>query len=141
MAVDQRAIVYRDDVCPDPATVVALYRAAALSRPLDDLARIKRMYDAANLILTAWDGERLVGVLRAWNDGGFLAYIADLAVHPEYQGRGIGRELLRQATASDPNVTFLLHAAPTAMAFYRHTGWQPMSNAWRWPRAGEAPRT
>ena len=141
MEAEQRVIDFRDDVRPEPAVIVELYRAAALRRPLDDLARIARMYDAANLILTAWEGARLAGVLRAWNDGGFLAYIADLAVHPDYQGRGIGRELLRRATESDQEVIFLLHAAPTAMAFYRHTGWQPMANAWRWPRVGVAPRT
>lgn len=131
---EQGEIVYRDDRRPDTATIIALYRAAALSRPLDDPARIARMYDAANLILTAWDGDRLAGILRAWNDGGFLAYIADLAVDPAYQGRGIGRELLRRAVESDPEIIFLLHAAPTAMEFYRHVGWRAMQNAWVWPR-------
>ena len=103
-------------------------------RPVHDAARLQRMLDHANLTLTAWDGERLVGIVRVWNDGGFLAYIADLAVHPDYQGHGIGRELLRRVTSADPEIIYLLHAAPTAMEFYRHTGWRAMSNAWVWPR-------
>lgn len=127
-------ITYRDDLRPEPERIVALYRAAALNRPLDDPARIGRMYNAANLVLTAWVGAQLVGILRAWSDGGFLAYIADLAVDPAQQRRGIGRELLRRAVASDPEVIYLLHAAPTAMDFYRHTGWRAMENAWVWPR-------
>lgn len=132
----QDDIAYRDDRRPETAAIIALYRAAALRRPLDEPARIARMYDAANLVLTAWAGERLVGILRAWSDGGFLAYIADLAVDPTYQRRGIGRELLRRATSSDPELIYLLHAAPTAMDFYRHTGWRAMGNAWVWPREG-----
>ncbi len=130
----QGDIEYRDDRRPETAVIIALYRAAALNRPLDDPARIERMYGAANLVLTAWAGEHLVGILRAWSDGGFLASIADLAVDPAYQGRGIGRELLRRATASDPELIYLLHAAPTAIDFYRHTGWRAMGNAWVWPR-------
>ena len=125
---------YRDDRRPEVASIIALYRAAALNRPLDEPARIERMYDAANVVLTAWAGADLVGILRAWSDGGFLTYIADLAVDPAYQGRGIGRELLRRATTSDPELIYLLHAAPTAMDFYRHTGWRAMGNAWVWPK-------
>jgi ribosomal protein S18 acetylase RimI-like enzyme len=134
---EQGDIDYRDDRRPAIAQIIALYRAAALNRPLDEPARIERMYEAANLVLTAWDGEQLVGILRAWSDGGFLAYIADLAVDPAYQRRGIGRELLRRATASDPSLIYLLHAAPTAMDFYRHTGWRAMNNAWVWPRGNQ----
>lgn len=130
---EQSDIIYRDDRRPELAAIVALYRAAELNRPLDDPGRIARMYDAANVVLSAWHGDALVGILRAWSDGGFLAYIADLAVDPAYQRRGIGRELLRRATAADPDLVYLLHAAPTAMEFYRHTGWRAMTNAWAWP--------
>lgn len=134
MDAAEASIAYRDDVRPEAATIATLYRAAGLARPNDDLARIGRMYAAANVVLTAWCAGELVGILRAWDDGGFLAYIADLAVHPDHQRRGIGRELLRRAVESDPQVTFLLHAAPEAMTFYPRLGWQPMDNAWRWPR-------
>ena len=127
-------IAYRDDARPPAATIAALYRAAALARPVDDLVRIARMYAAANLVLTAYDGADLVGILRAWSDGGFLGYIADLAVHPDYQRRGIGRELLRRAVASDTDVQFLLHAAPAAANYYGHIGWVARPNSWGWPR-------
>lgn len=130
----ETVIVYRDDQRPATAAIIALYRAAALARPVDDRERIARMYAAANLVLTAWDGEALVGILRAWSDGGFLGYIADLAVHPEYQRQGIGRELLRRAIASNTAVTFLLNAAPEAKDYYEHIGWQAVTNGWIWRR-------
>ena len=127
-------VTYRDDVRPEPATIAALYRAASLNRPNDDLDRIRRMYSAANLVLTAWDEARFVGILRAWSDDGFVGYIADLAIHPDYQRLGIGRELLRRAVASNTEVTFILNAAPLAADYYQHIGWQRVENGWIWRR-------
>lgn len=126
------AITYRDDLRPTPAVIAALYKAAALNRPNDDLTRIKSMYDTANLVLTAWAGEQLVGILRAWSDGGFLAYIADLAVDPAQQRRGIGRELLRRATDTNPDLIYLLHAAPAAVNYYPRVGWEQAPSSWVW---------
>jgi ribosomal protein S18 acetylase RimI-like enzyme len=131
---DSAGIDYRDDLWPEPATIAELYRIAPLERPIDDLGRIERMYASANLVLTAWDSQTLVGILRAWSDGGFFGYIADLAVHPDYQHQGIGRELLRRAVASNTEVTFFLHAAPIARDYYPHIGWLKMDNAWGWRR-------
>ena len=130
----REAIDFRDAARPDAATIAALYRAAALARPVDDLRRIATMYAAANLIITAWHGSDLVGILRAWSDGAFFGYIADLAVHPDHQRCGIGRELLRRAVASNVEVQFLLHAAPAAADYYGHIGWQARPNSWGWPR-------
>lgn len=127
-------ITYRDDLRPAPDVIAALYLAARLERPNADLDRIARMYASANLVLTVWDGEILIGILRALSDGAFVGYIADLAVHPDYQRAGIGRTLLQQAIASNTEVQFVLRAAPTAAAYYRHIGWQDVANGWVWPR-------
>lgn len=56
-----------------------------------------RLYKAlmnSSTVLTAWDGEKLVGLLRAIDDGELLAYLHYLLVSPEYQGHGIARNLL-----------------------------------------------
>ncbi|MGC4047114.1 MAG: GNAT family N-acetyltransferase [Armatimonas sp.] len=44
----------------------------------------------------AWDGERCVGFINALSDGVFYAFIPLLEVLPEYQGQGIGGELVRR---------------------------------------------
>lgn len=133
-ATHEQSITYRDDERPTIPTIIALYGAAGLVRPIDDPARIARMYAGANLVLTAWAGETLVGILRGWTDDGFLGYIADLAVHPDHQRSGIGRELLSQALATNREVTFILNAAPEAADYYHHIGWTKIENSWRWPR-------
>jgi ribosomal protein S18 acetylase RimI-like enzyme len=127
-------IVYRTDVRPEAALIAALYRAALLLRPVDDIVRIKRMYEGSNLIVTAWSAGDLAGILRGWTDGAFDGYICDLAVHPNYQNHGIGRELLARTRATSPQVQFVLRASKIAVDYYQHIGWQKIENGWFWPR-------
>ena len=115
---------------PVPAAVAALYRAAGLGRPVDDLARLDCMFADANVVWSAWEGDRLVGVLRGWTDGAFDGYVCDLAVDPVWQGRGLGRELLRRATAANPEVQWVLRASTVAARYYEHLGWEPIGNGW-----------
>lgn len=44
--------------------------------------------------ITALDGEKEVGSARVVGDGGYQFFISDVIVRPEYQGQGIGREML-----------------------------------------------
>ena len=57
----------------------------------DRLAIAMRNYAT---VFTAWDGDRLVGLISAMDDGIMTAYIHYLLVRPEYQGKGIGTMLL-----------------------------------------------
>ncbi len=45
-------------------------------------------------VISAWDGDRLVGLIRALDDGCMMAYLHYLLVHPDYQGYGIASTLL-----------------------------------------------
>ena len=45
-------------------------------------------------VLTAWDGDTLVGLMNALSDGAMTAYFHYLLVRPEYQGQGIGTKLV-----------------------------------------------
>ena len=127
-------IEYRTDCRPATAAIIELLRAAPLVRPLDDPARIERMYAASNLVLTAWQGERLVGILRGWTDGAFDGYICDLAIHPDVQRQGVGLRLLELVRAEKPQVQFVLRASQIAKEYYEHIGWQRIENGWFWPR-------
>ncbi len=59
-------------------------------------ARLKRALDNCETVITAWDGNKLVGLINAIDDGELTAYVHYLCVNPKYQGIGIGGELLRQ---------------------------------------------
>lgn len=74
-------------------------------------------------------GRRLVGLVRVVGDGASIAYVQDLLVHPDWQRRGIGARLLRDAMERFARVRqFLLLAddAPAPRAFYEAMGLGPV---------------
>jgi ribosomal protein S18 acetylase RimI-like enzyme len=128
-------ISYRSDARPADEIIAELYRCALLNRPVQDLDRVRRMYDASNLVVTAWDGHRLAGILRGWHDGAFDGYICDLAVHPDFQRQGVGAKLLEMAREGRPEVQWILMASKIAVDYYKHLGWVKVENGWKWPRS------
>ncbi|MBS1912452.1 MAG: GNAT family N-acetyltransferase [Bacteroidetes bacterium] len=111
--------------------VAALFRASGINRPVDDIGRIARMVANANLVITARDGGRLVGIARALSDFSYCCYLSDLAVDAEYQRRGIGRELIGEVRkAIGPESMLLLLAAPRAAEYYPHIGFAHIGNGW-----------
>jgi len=120
--------------CPDLDAIRALYAASPLRRPIGDPARLQRMFDHANVIISAWDGDRLVGLLRGWTDFAFDGYICDLAVHPAHQSQGLGRRLLEAAQGTAEGVQWVLLASPLAKDYYAKVGWEAIENGWRLPR-------
>ncbi len=131
-------ITLRHDVRPDLEAIRILYAASPLRRPIGDLARLGKMFDHANVVISAWDGDRLVGLLRGWTDFAFDGYVCDLAIHPGHQKQGLGRRLLYEAAGLGPDIHWVLLASPLARDYYAHLGWQPLPNAWDLPRPGGA---
>ena len=92
-------------------------------RPVGDKDRIKSMLDHANVIITAWDQNTLVGVSRALSDFSFCCYLSDLAVDVAYQKQGIGKRLIEEThAASGLSGKLILLAAPAATEYYPKIG-------------------
>lgn len=132
---DSLPIEFRRDYRPDIELIAALYDAAPLRRPTADLPRLRQMYEAANVVLTAWQQGRLVGILRGWTDGAYHGYICDLAIAPGLQKAGIGRRLLAMALEMSPRIEWILRASVIAKDYYRHVGWERIDNGWFVKRA------
>ena len=118
-------ISYRADRRIDGVTFRDILERSGLAarRPVGDLARLERMLSAYNLMLTAWQGELLVGIATAWTDYAYSAYLADLAVAADSQKRGIGRRLVALTReAVGPQVTLILLSAPQAATYYPKIG-------------------
>lgn len=129
-------ITYRREPLPDAAAVARLFDAAGLRRPTQDLARIGRMLQHADLVLTAWHGAQLVGIARALTDFSYCCYLSDLAVDRAFQRRGIGGELLaRVRTAIGDQCNLLLLSAPEAVDYYPQQGFAPAEHAFLIRRA------
>lgn len=91
-------------------------------RPIDDLERLQKMLEFANLIITARDDGKLVGVSRSITDFGFCTYLSDLAVDEAYQKQGIGKELIKFTKNETPDAVLILLAAPAAETYYPKIG-------------------
>jgi ribosomal protein S18 acetylase RimI-like enzyme len=125
------SLIYRINAPFTAEQTADLYVKSGLSRP-KDLSRIERMVQNANVIITAWDGDQPVGLLRALTDFAFDCYLSDLAVDKNYQKRGIGKELVRQLqTFLGDEVMILLLSARDAVDFYKHIGFEePQGALW-----------
>ena len=72
----------------------------------------------------------LVGVGRALADGRDCAYLADIAVHPEHQGAGLGKAIVRELVSrSQGHKKIILYASPGTEDFYRRLGFLQMNTA------------
>lgn len=125
-------ITYRIGNDLDLASVIELYRASTLGerRPVEDSERMRLMLANANLVVTAWDGERLVGIARSVSDFSYATYLSDLAVCVSHQKQGIGRELIRRTQTAGGKASIILLSAPKAVNYYPRIGLQPHPSAW-----------
>jgi predicted N-acetyltransferase YhbS len=104
-------------------------------RPVNDLERLEAMLRNADVVATARDGARLVGVSRAITDFVYCCYLSDLAVDAAYQRQGIGQQLIEETRrgAGGEQVTLLLVAAPAAEGYYPRIGFNARTS-WNLPR-------
>jgi GNAT superfamily N-acetyltransferase len=112
--------------------VIDLYVDSTIGerRPVSERERMQRMLAEANLVVSAWDGELLVGISRSVTDWVYCTYLSDLAVRLDYQGQGIGRELVRRTRQETPEATVILLAAPKAVDYYPKIGMTQHHSAW-----------
>lgn len=122
-------ITYKSDFIPDTPQIIELYNSSGINRPTSDQARITKMYANSNLVVTAWDGEILVGIARSLTDFCYACYLSDLAVRREYQKDGIGKQLigLTKQAIGDQTMLLLL-SAPAAMDYYPKIGFEKVEN-------------
>lgn len=127
------AIEYRDDADLTAAAAIDLYNRSTLGerRPVDRPDIFEGMIGNADVTITAWDGDRLVGIARTLTDYTYVAYLADLAVDAACQGRGIGRRLIEETRARlGPDCMIVLLAAPGANDYYPKLGFEHNPRAW-----------
>ena len=111
----------------------AVLVASTLSerRPVDDLPRLEAMLRHANIIVTARDDGKLVGVSRALTDFSFCCYLSDLAVDAAVQRQGIGKKLIDETRRhAGISTTLILLAAPAAEGYYPKIGMTHMPACW-----------
>lgn len=78
----------------------------------------------AHSVFTAWDEDQLVGLINVLSDGHMAAYVHYLLVRPEYQGKGIGKNLVNMVSEAYAEVPHkVLVAYDAEIGFYEQCGY------------------
>lgn len=117
-------VVYAVEKEIEPEEFVQVLNESGLAerRPVGDAARIRKMCENANLIVTARLNGKLVGIARSLTDFSFCTYLSDLAVSLELQHQGIGKRLIDETKKASPDAMLILLAAPAAIHYYPKIG-------------------
>ena len=76
-----------------------LYTSVKGTDYTNDLPKLLRAISKSDLVISAWNEEELVGLIRALTDEETLAYIQDILVFPMYHKQGVGSQLMRRMLA------------------------------------------
>ena len=115
--IDQRQLKQAD--------VLALYQAVGWNMYTRDPKKLERAIAQSLSVMGAYDGDQLVGLIRAVGDGETILFIQDLLVLPSYQRQGIGRQLVNALVDQFPQVrqrVLLTDDQPQTRAFYENIG-------------------
>ena len=111
----------------DWAEVCNVIRLAPLWSP--DPVKFQRACARSAAVAFAYEGERLIGVGRGISDGEYSAYVCDVAVLPEFQGKGVGTKIVQSLLDRLPVGTVMLFAAPGKEGFYEKFAFRRMKTA------------
>lgn len=124
-------ITYHQQSMLDLATALSLYEAVGWTNYTQNPKMLEKALTNSLYILAAYDGDNLVGLLRAVGDGASILFIQDILVLPVYQRQGIGRELLMQ-TLQEFNKVYQLHLltdqTEKTTQFYQALGFLPVED-------------
>ncbi|MCX6186270.1 MAG: GNAT family N-acetyltransferase [Bacteroidetes bacterium] len=122
-------ITYKLDTTPEVELIIDLYNSSGINRPTKDKDRIAKMFAHSNLIVTAWDNDKLVGIARSLTDFSYCCYLSDIAVRQEYKSAGIGKQLIALTKEKIGEQTMLLLlSAPAAMNYYPKLNFEKVEN-------------
>jgi len=119
---------YFDQSKTDWEELTQLYRIAPLSEK--HAKKLKVVFTNSKFKCFVYDESKLIGVGRALADGIDCSYICDIAIHPEYQGIGLGKQIVQSLVEqSEGHKKIILYAIPGKEGFYSKLGFKKMNTA------------
>ena len=112
------------------AEILRLYRSVGWTAYTDHLEALQKGFEKSMLTLAAYEGDQLLGIIRAVGDGHTIVFVQDILVFPEYQRKGIGTALLQAMLDRYSHVRQIELATdntPKTIAFYKAMGFCELS--------------
>ena len=110
--------------------ILRLYSAVGWTAYTENMPALREGFKNSMLVLAAYDGEELLGLIRAVGDGATIVFVQDILVFPDKQRQGIGTALLKAILDRYPDVRQIELATdntPKTVAFYKSMGFSEMS--------------
>ncbi|MBQ1503933.1 MAG: GNAT family N-acetyltransferase [Oscillospiraceae bacterium] len=111
--------------------ILSLYSAVGWVAYTENKDALRKGYENSLLTLAAYEGDTLLGIIRAVGDGATIVFVQDILVYPAYQRQGIGTALLRALLDCFQNVRQIELATdntPKTVAFYKSLGFWEFSD-------------
>jgi N-acetylglutamate synthase-like GNAT family acetyltransferase len=117
--------IFRDTKEIDWEQLLGLQHSASWSRHRS-LEQLKRATNNSQLLITAWEKDKLIACARVLTDYVYRAIVFDVIVHSDYQGKGLGRQLMDQVVCHDSlkEVEYFFLYTADKEEFYRRLGWE-----------------
>lgn len=118
-------INYKESTQIDKKDLDYLYSSVGWVAYTDDLDRLKDAIDNSLSVITAWKNNKLIGLIRVIGDGYTIVYIQDILVHPNFQNKNIGTQLMTRILSKYKDVrqkSLLTNEAPDVRHFYEKFG-------------------
>ena len=110
--------------------ILDLYTAVGWTAYTEDAAALRQGYEHSLLVLAAYEGNNLLGIIRAIGDGATIVFVQDILVRPEYQRRGVGTTLLQAVLnryAGVRQIELVTDNTERTVAFYKSMGFRELS--------------
>lgn len=105
--------------------VMDLYEDAGWTSYTNDMLKLMESIKSSLLVVTAWEEENLIGLIRAVGDGLTIVYIQDILVKKSYKRMGIGTRLLKEVLKEYKDVrqkVLLTDESKETRGFYEENG-------------------
>ena len=127
--MSKKPVQISDHDSPTPSELAELYGTLGWTAYTRDLESLVRAVANSTYVVTARYGGQLIGLARALSDDVSILYLQDILVRPEFQGRGIGKQLMGRCQERYRHVraqVLMTDDLPSQTAFYRSMGWTRM---------------
>ena len=107
-----------------------LYNAVGWTAYTENMPALREGFNNSMLVLAAYDGEELLGIIRTVGDGATIVFVQDILVFPDKQRQGIGTALLKEILNRYPNVRqieLVTDNTAKTVGFYKSMGFAEMS--------------